>query len=245
MEAFNTVLYWREYALGTRKGGAGGIGEVAPFAGAMSAYDPNRRDLTPWNAKNIINGWGTADFMKMDEDRQNYTGERVTETIAAPAPAQFVASFGPVKKGVFVDPATGVKHDVQVIRGTQILFFDIQENTPVTPSMTAYARTAIEAKDGANRGPGFDDPVKQFVFDSEGKNVTALVDGLMIDKMAPSRVVVGYTPVAGDRVAYIYDNAYIPAEQIPSVVMRMQKRPVSAKIRRINYMFSKLAAWEA
>ena len=93
MTAFNTVLYWREYALGTRKGGAGGIGEVAPFAGAMSAYDPNRQELQPWNAKNIINGWGTADFMKMDEDRQNYTGERVTETIAAPAPAQFVASF--------------------------------------------------------------------------------------------------------------------------------------------------------
>ena len=39
MTNFNTVLYWREYALGTRKGGAGGIGEVAPFAGAMEAYD--------------------------------------------------------------------------------------------------------------------------------------------------------------------------------------------------------------
>ena len=80
----------------------------------MSAYDPNRRDLTPWNAKNIINGWGTADFMKMDEDRQNYTGERVTETISV-AGGTFVASFGPVKKGAMVNPVDKSRHDVQVI----------------------------------------------------------------------------------------------------------------------------------
>ena len=204
MTNFNTVLYWREYALGTRKGGAGGIGEVAPFAGAMEAYDQ-----TQWNARNIINGWGTADFMRMSEDRMNYTGERVTETIADPAPAKFFASFGPVKKGAFVDPATGVAHDVQVITAADPLnpvFYDIRDNFPVTASMTAYQRGAE-----------------------------------MEDKLQ-GREVTGYIPAAGDRVAYVYDNAYIPAEQIPSVVMRMQKRPVQAKIRRINYMFSKLAA---
>ena len=99
----------------------------------------------------------------------------------------------------------------------------------------------------AAAGPGFDDPAKAFEYDSEGKNITAIENGQMITAMDPSRVVdfAGYTLQVGDRVAYIYDNAYIPAEQIPSVVMRMQKRPVSAKIRRINYMFSKLAAWEA
>lgn len=208
MTAFNTVIYYREYALGTRKGGAGGIGEVAPFAGAMSNYDQSQ-----WNAKNIINGWGTADFMKMSEDRMNYTGERVTETIADPAPAKFFASFGPVKKGAFVDE-NGVAHDVQVIRGEQPLFFDIKDNNPVTPSMTAFQRDAgVQPADMQSALSGF-----------------------------TGREVDGYVPQAGDRVAYIYDNSYIPAEQIPSVVMRMQKRPVQAKIRRINYMFSKLAA---
>jgi len=213
MTAFNTVIYYREYALGTRKGGAGGIGEVAPFAAAMSAYDQSQ-----WNAKNIINGWGTADFMKMDEDRQNYTGERVTETIGDPAPASFVASFGPVKKGAFIDPADGTAHDVRVIHlDLTEEYFDIADNQPVTPSMTAFMR----GQDADNVQPA----------NMEGKFA--------------GRVVTGYAPAVGDRVAYIYDNAYIPAEQIPSVVMRTRKRPVQAKIRRINYMFSKLAAWEA
>ena len=218
MQTFNTVLFWRQYALGTRKGGAGGIGEVAPFAGAMSAYDPYRQELQPWNANNIINGWGTADFMKMSEDRMNYTGEKVTETIADPAPASFVASFGPVKVGAFVNPADGQKYDVKVIHADLTEeFFKIADNQPVVPSMTAYMR----GQDADNVQPA----------NMEGKFA--------------GRVVVGYAPQAGDRVAYIYDNAYIPAEQIPSVVMRMQRRPVAAKIRRINYMFSKLAAWEA
>ena len=213
MTNFNTVLYWREYALGTRKGGAGGIGEVAPFAAAMSNYDQSA-----WNANNIINGWGTADFMRMSEDRMNYTGERVTETIGDPAPAAFIASFGPVKKGAFINPADGVAHDVRVIHvDLTEEYFDIDDNQPVTPSMTAYMR----GQDAANVQP-------------------ANMEGQFL-----GRKVSAYTPVAGDRVAYVYDNAYIPAEQIPSVVMRMQKRPVQAKIRRINYMFSKLAAWEA
>ena len=247
MTNFNTVLYWREYALGTRKGGAGGIGEVAPFAGAMSAYDPYRQELQPWNANNIINGWGTADFMKMSEERQNYTGERVVENFTAEtAGAVFVASFGPVKRGAFVDPADGSRHDVQVMHTdpatgavTGIEYVDIQDNYPVTPSMTAYERAKF---DGA-KGPGFDDPVKKFEYDSEGKLISKIIDGELVAKLAGRST--GYTTQAGDRIAYIYDNAYIPAEQIPSVVMRMKKRPVSAKIRRINYMFSKLAAWEA
>lgn len=190
MTAFNTVIYYREYALGTRKGGAGGIGEVAPFAGAMSAYDQSQ-----WNANNIINGWGTADFMKMSEDRMNYTGERVTETIAKDA-ASFVASFGPVKVGAMVSIevdgvvvpfdrnqfytaaqlATKAPHDVQVIHedGT-FEFFDIADNQPVTPSMTAFMR----GQDAENVNPA----------NMEGK--------------LAGRVVTGYAPVAGDRVAYI------------------------------------------
>lgn len=193
----------------------------------MSAYDPYRQELQPWNANNIINGWGTADFMKMSEDRMNYTGEKVTETIADPAPAKFFASFGPVKKGAFVDPASGVAYDVQVIHAADPLhpeFFNIKGNLPVTPSMTAFRR------DSANNAG-----------DMEGMYPDASAAAANLQ----SREVDGYAPQAGDRVAYIYDNAYIPAEQIPSVVMRMQRRPVAAKIRRINYMFSKLAAWEA
>lgn len=250
MEAFNTVLYWREYALGTRKGGAGGIGEVAPFAGAMSAYDPNRRELNPWNANNIINGWGTADFMKMDEDRQNYTGERVTETIAVDGAAgSFVASFGPVKLHAFDaeavkagKPAKAAGYGLKVIDKDGVVdYFTVNGNAPVTPSMTTLARTQMPGADFTTVGT---DAAPKFEFDSEGKNVTVFPKSEMVTALA-SRAVPDYTPKAGDRVAYIYDNAYIPAEQIPSVVMRMQKRPVSAKIRRINYMFSKLAAWEA
>ena len=184
MQTFNTVLFWRQYALGTRKGGAGGIGEVAPFAGAMSAYDPYRQELQPWNANNIINGWGTADFMKMSEDRMNYTGEKVTETIADPAPASFVASFGPVKVGAFVNPADGQKYDVKVIHADLTEeFFKIADNQPVVPSMTAYMR----GQDADNVQPA----------NMEGKFA--------------GRVVVGYAPPSRTDPIWSHENAETPS----------------------------------
>lgn len=219
MTAFNTVIYYREYALGTRKGGAGGIGEVAPFAGAMSNYDQSQ-----WNAKNIINGWGTADFMKMSPERQAYTSEKVVETVAVDT-ADFVASFGPVVVDGFDKEAHAAGEDAtkhfiaQVVEAAgTVRYIEAPadfDNSPVTPSMTAFQRDA-----GAQPAD-------------------------MQTKLGAARKITGANLKAGDRVAYVYDNSYIPAEQIPSVVMRMQKRPVQAKIRRINYMFSKLAAWEA
>lgn len=49
----------------------------------------------------------------------------------------------------------------------------------------------------------------------------------------------------GMRVRYKYDNAYIPANQLPTMVGRMKAISLQAKVRRIAVYYSQLAAFQA
>ena len=49
----------------------------------------------------------------------------------------------------------------------------------------------------------------------------------------------------GMRVKYKYDNAYIPANQLPTMVGRMKAISLQAKVRRIAVYYSQLAAFQA
>ena len=49
----------------------------------------------------------------------------------------------------------------------------------------------------------------------------------------------------GMRVRYKYDNAYIPANQLPTLVGRMAAIALQAKVRRIAVYYSQLAAFQA
>lgn len=46
-------------------------------------------------------------------------------------------------------------------------------------------------------------------------------------------------------VTYVYDNAYIPATQLPTMVGRMKAISLQAKVRRIAVYYSQLAAFQA
>lgn len=47
------------------------------------------------------------------------------------------------------------------------------------------------------------------------------------------------------KVGYIYDNAYIPANDIPTIAVKMEQIPLFAKIRRLAVYFSQLAAFQS
>lgn len=54
-----------------------------------------------------------------------------------------------------------------------------------------------------------------------------------------------YTPVAGDKVRYEYDNVVIPQDKIPTLTARMNGIELAAKARRIAVYYSQMAAFQA
>ena len=79
MTSFSGYLTYMEFALGTEKGGAGGIAEADPFKNAMAAYRGEE-----YQARNIVNSAITG-LGKMTEDRARYSGAAVVETLGANA----------------------------------------------------------------------------------------------------------------------------------------------------------------
>ena len=54
-----------------------------------------------------------------------------------------------------------------------------------------------------------------------------------------------YTPVAGDKVRYIYNNVVIPQDKLPTIKAEMKSIPLVAKARRIAVYYSQIAAYQA
>lgn len=54
-----------------------------------------------------------------------------------------------------------------------------------------------------------------------------------------------YTPVAGDKVRYVYDNVVIPQNDLPMVKAEMKSISLVAKARRIAVYYSQIAAYQA
>ena len=52
-------------------------------------------------------------------------------------------------------------------------------------------------------------------------------------------------PAGAKKIAYKYDNEYIPATQLPTVVGRMKGIALQARVRRIAVYYSQLAAYQA
>ena len=77
MASFTGYVTFMEYALGTEKGGAGGLAEAAPYPNAMSKYDQSA-----WDAVNVVASPITG-FGEMTDNRMRYTGQAVVEVLAA------------------------------------------------------------------------------------------------------------------------------------------------------------------
>ena len=58
-------------------------------------------------------------------------------------------------------------------------------------------------------------------------------------------VVENYTPVAGDKVRYTYDNVVIPQNDLPMVKAEIRSIALVAKARRIAVYYSQMAAFQA
>ena len=54
-----------------------------------------------------------------------------------------------------------------------------------------------------------------------------------------------YTPVAGDKVRYSYDNVVIPQNDLPMIKAEMKSIALVAKARRIAVYYSQIAAYQA
>lgn len=57
--------------------------------------------------------------------------------------------------------------------------------------------------------------------------------------------VADYTPVEGDKVAYVYDNQIIPQNDLPIINAEVKMIPLVAKARRIAIYYSQMAAFQA
>ena len=57
--------------------------------------------------------------------------------------------------------------------------------------------------------------------------------------------VADYTPTAGDKVAYVYDNQIIPQNDLPIINAEVKMIPLVAKARRIAIYYSQMAAFQA
>lgn len=77
MTSFSGYLTYMEFALGTEKGGAGGIAEADPFKNAMAAYRGEE-----YQARNVVNSAITG-LGEMTDDRVRYSGAAVVESVTA------------------------------------------------------------------------------------------------------------------------------------------------------------------
>jgi hypothetical protein len=97
MASFSGYVTFMEYALGTEKGGAGGLAEDSPFHNAMSVYGGDE-----WNAHDIVNS-PLRGYGPMTADRSRYTGQAVVEIVTADSEGNKKLSWAPVKEAVNMD----------------------------------------------------------------------------------------------------------------------------------------------
>ena len=57
--------------------------------------------------------------------------------------------------------------------------------------------------------------------------------------------VADYTPVVGDKVAYVYNNVVVPQNDLPMIKAEMKSIALVAKARRIAIYYSQIAAYQA
>ena len=88
MSSFSGYITYMQYALGTEKGGVGGVDAEG---------NPNTviQDPFVWSA--------------MTEERSEYTGENVVDTVTADNATEFTVSWTPVVKGIFENGSKDVK----------------------------------------------------------------------------------------------------------------------------------------
>lgn len=125
--------------------------------------------------------------------------------------------------------------------------------------------TAGSNKGGVAQGDLFNDPFRLGAMTEDRVNYTAakvvetIAEGQ--EALAWGPVVAGsvekftdgkwtkvegeYTPKAGDKVRYEYDNVVIPQHDIPVLNARMEGIALSAKARRISVYYSQMAAFQA
>lgn len=88
-------------------------------------------------------------------------------------------------------------------------------------------------------------------FDADGKEIAVdlTYNGASVTYTATAEGVITVTAgaAAGNelKVKYIYDNAYIPANDIPTISVREKQVPLFAKVRRLAIYYSQLAQFQA
>lgn len=178
-------LTYTSFSLGTAKGSVGGA-QAEPYGAAIDPYTGRRDGNGVWGTWNTpINDYRHG-FGAINEDRVNYTGAKVVETLSAE------------QKGALT--------------------------TGITVAWTPVIATTAKLLDANNK-----------VLEAVAEAVQGTKDQIKFTGTTDGAV----------KVAYEYDNAYIPAAQLPTVVAHMEGIPLEAKIRRIAIYYDMLASYQA
>lgn len=174
-----------QYALGTKKGAAGGLADSDPYKNALQTYGYEISEFPENQPVNMVaDPFGLG---KMTEAREAYTGQAIVEKVASGENATTLSlAWAPVRKGFFKDE-NGALHDVKIVSNGTTTYANVADNGTVS------------------------------VPSSNDESV----------------------------VTYVYDNAYIPATQLPTLVGRMAAVALQAKVRRIAVYYSQLAAFQS
>lgn len=218
MASFTGYLTYMEFALGTRKGTTGGL------SANNNGQRLGQRGDQYFNAMSVYGGDNDRDW-----DAQNIINSPFT-------------GFGNMTEGRANYTGQAVIEDVDFAVDSEGVHNDF------IPIWTPVVRGAFENPEDKK----FYD-YKVIVEGSEGKdeavygNFDEWVDSTL-DRTGRKEVeatVHASLPEGAKKIAYKYDNEYIPATQLPTVVGRMKGIALQARVRRIAVYYSQLAAYQA
>ena len=200
---------------------------------------------------------GVYGLGKMTNDRMNYTGERVVETV--PAKAQFMTlAWTPVVGSVRVIKADGTElvegkdFWVEDADKASALLFDKRLNPFHAADDMAHQSAIIADPDATEEEAA---QARDIKLENYQPYPTATADGwrggygtnAKNKQEAKKAIILSEVPDLADglRVAYIYDNTVIPQDDLPILSVHLNSLQLRARARRIAIYFSQIAAFQA
>ncbi len=193
---------------------------------------------------------GVYGLGKMDENRMNYTGERVVEILPAGEQAMTLA-WTPVVDSIKVMKLDGSEVDFRVIDAADLTYFFDKRLNPFHAADDMAHQSAIIADPDANENAvahARDLQLGQYAqpvanpdngwrggYGTNAKNKEEAKKAILLNEVAAETL----------RVAYVYDNTVIPQDDLPILSAHLNSVQLRARARRIAIYFSQIAAFQA
>lgn len=219
MASFTGYLTYMEFALGTRKGSTGG----------MSAN--NYGDINGQRGDQYFSAMSVYDpYDALNEGVDRWDAQNI---INSP-----FTGFGEMDEGRanYTGQAVIENIDRKIFDGAGS---ELEDKGIFKPVWTPVVKNAF--------GPGKD---YKIIFEDheeygQFEEWVDTTDDRTGRKDVEAKVAAAEVPYDALKIAYKYDNEYIPATQLPTVVGRMKGIALQARVRRIAVYYSQLAAFQS